>query len=365
MTSLAEAAKEILDQNVKKKQADQDPMPKSPAEEKDGGNSLSGKTPDALVGVPTATPPGKVANPNKDEIGVGKGKPKDADTIADYDFTQDTAPSIQDIINGVPAKQGKQTFDDNEGAVSPSGKTDLKDLFKGESVSPEFIAAAETLFEAAVNDKVNAIVAQMENELNEQYEKAVQDMYAELNEQADAYLNNFVNEWVEENRPVLESNIRSEIAESFMCKVKELFEEHNVQIDESNVDVVKGLSEQVEELTAQLEEAHQINEGLVAKIEQVNMNDIVAEACEGLTATQAQQLAMLSENITYNSIEDFSSKVNVIKESYILNGASKIVRASADQMLTEDVSVVEEDEKPHVTPEMRGYVDFLTAISKK
>ena len=366
MQSLTEAAKELLDKNVKSKKSGNDPMPKSKASVTDVGNSLSGNVPDALKGVPSATPPGKVGNGNKDAFGAGSPKPTDKNSYpADTSFTQDSMPSVDSIINGSPAKLGKQTFDSNEGSISPAGHTDISYLFKGESVSPEFIDAASTLFEAAVTDRVNAIVAEIEDELNEQYEQAVEEMYAELSEQTDAYLNHFVNEWVEQHSPVLESNIRSEIAESFMVKVKELFEDHNIDINEENVDIVEGLSEQVEELQAKLDEAYSVNEQLLEQFQEINRSDIVAEACEGLTATQAEQLAMLSESVSYNSIDDFADKVNVIKESYILNGASDVIRASSEQMLTEDATPVEEViEESFISPEMRSAVAYLDATTK-
>ena len=346
MNSITEAAKEILDANVKAKQASMDPMPKVKAHVTDVGRApvkQDDELPDELKGVPSATPPGKVGNPKKDEFGVGKDKPKDAKTIADTDVKQYDDTDLDSWVNGSPANLPTQTFAPNSGAINMSGKVDLTSLFKGESVSPEFIESASTLFEAAVNDKVNEIVSQIEEEMNEQFEQAINEAYEELFEQTDAYINNFVNEWIVENQPVLEANIRSQLAEQFMGKVAELFEEYNVDINEENVDIVEGLSEQNVKLQDELAEAHKLNDELVGKLEEIAMSDIVSEACGGLTQVQAEKLMTLSENITFNDIDDFADKVNTIKESYIKDGTSDVIRTSSEQMLTEDASYIHEE----------------------
>lgn len=346
MNSITEAAKEILDANVKAKQASNDPMPKVKAHVTDIGRApvkQNDDLPDELRGVPSATPPGKVGNPNKDEFGVGKTKPQDAKTIANTDVKQYDDTDLDSWVNGSPANLPTQTFAPNSGAINMSGKVDLTSLFKGESVSPEFIESASTLFEAAVADKVNEIVSQIEEEMNEQFEQAVNEAYDELFEQTDAYINNFVNEWIVENQPVLEANIRSQLAEQFMGKVAELFEEYNVDINEENVDIVEGLSEQNVKLQDELAEAHKLNDELVGKLEEIAMSDIVSEACGGLTQVQAEKLVTLSENITFNDIDDFANKVNTIKESYIMNGTSDVIRTSSEQMLTEDASYIHEE----------------------
>ena len=53
-----------------------------------------------------------------------------------------------------------------------------------------------------------------------------------MTERLDSYLEYVADEWVQENKLAVEAGIKSEMTESFLNGMKQLFEDHYVQIPE-------------------------------------------------------------------------------------------------------------------------------------
>jgi len=149
-----------------------------------------------------------------------------------------------------------QDQDDNQVQVEVDFKDDLKALVNEEAtLSDEFKQKAETIFEAAINTKVNAEIDRLEEKYNEELAEEVKTTKAELVEKVDNYLNYVVENWMEENKLAIQNGLRTEIAEEFMNKMKDLFTESYITVPEEKVDLVDDLADQVEELEASVNES--------------------------------------------------------------------------------------------------------------
>ena len=95
-------------------------------------------------------------------------------------------------------------------------ETELQQLF-GEEASEEFVTEASALFTAAVNDRVDAIVEELETEYSTRLDEELEAAQEAMVESVDRYLSYAINEWIEENKLVLENSLRAEIAEE-LCK---------------------------------------------------------------------------------------------------------------------------------------------------
>merc|ERR1711939_186360 len=118
---------------------------------------------------------------------------------------------------------------------------DVEALVEGEDLTPEFKEKATTIFEAAVQAKVNKLMVEKEVELEEKNEEKLTEEVSkikdELTTQVDDYLNYVSEQWMEENKLAVEKGIRTEITESFINGMKNLFNEHYIEIPEDKVDV--------------------------------------------------------------------------------------------------------------------------------
>ena len=174
------------------------------------------------------------------------------------------------------------------------------------------------------------IEKEYEAKLDEQTELAV----ADLVEKVDSYLDYVVEQWMTENELAIEKGIRSEIAESFIDGLRGLFVEHNINIPEEDVDVIADITEQLEETEAALNEAMDGQIQLRKELHKSKRQDAFAGVAEGLTFTQVEKLASLTEGLEYRNLADFTRKVEIIKENYF--------STSTKTSLTEEVDPVDE-----------------------
>lgn len=252
---------------------------------------------------------------------------------------------------------------------------DLEALVESEAtLSDDFKGKASTIFEAAVNSKLMEKAADMElvtatliaekvEELEEQYtseiSEAVVEAREELVEKVDGYLNYVVETWMEENRLAVESGLRTEIAETFMGSLKDLFTESYIEVPESKVDLVDDLAEQVIALEEKLNEETATIIEMRSEMQNLERHAIIAEASRDLAGTQADKLTKLAESIDFESSEAFADKVDTLVESYFSEQPQVEVEASATRQSITEANELDDGEEVVTSARMDQY---LTAI---
>ena len=125
-----------------------------------------------------------------------------------------------------------------------SNRTAVTALLNGEDLSEEFQEKARTIFESALRSKVTEIKEALIAQYDEAYEarlvEEVQEIKSALEERVDSYLEYVAEEWITENQLCVENGLRSEMTESFLSGMKELFEAHYVSIPEDKYDVLES-----------------------------------------------------------------------------------------------------------------------------
>ncbi|NBS31174.1 MAG: DUF4255 domain-containing protein, partial [Actinobacteria bacterium] len=121
-------------------------------------------------------------------------------------------------------------------------KEDVAELFAGqEDLSEDFTERATTLFEAAVNNRVDLEVARIEEEYESKLEEQVSKSIDELHEQVNTYMDYVVEKWMEENAVALENNYRVEATDQFIEGLKGLFAENYVEVPAEKIDMIGDL----------------------------------------------------------------------------------------------------------------------------
>ena len=209
-------------------------------------------------------------------------------------------------------------------------ETELQQLF-GEEASEEFVTEASALFTAAVNDRVDAIVEELETEYSTLLDEELEAAQEAMVESVDRYLSYAINEWIEENRLVLENSLRAEIAEEFIDGLKNLFAEHYIEVPEEKTDVVSEMVSRIEELEQMVNEKTDEVIALNSEISEAKMAAIVESMTDGLAVTQAEKLKTLCEGLSFDDEKTFAKKVQVIRENYFTSVENKPMK-----MLTEE-----------------------------
>jgi hypothetical protein len=236
-------------------------------------------------------------------------------------------------------------------------KEDLDALVKGEdSLSEGFKAKAATIFEAALLSKTTARTAELEAQYASDLTEEVDAIKEDLVDKVDGYLNYVVENWMKDNEVAVEHGLKSEITESFIDAMHGVFTEHYIDIPEDKVDIVDALTEEVTDAKEQLNTATANAQELAEKVKAFERKDIVAEACKGLAATEAEKLKKLCEGIDAVDTSEFEAKIATIKESYLnKDEAEATAETQVDAIVEEDKS----SDKQEAHGDMAKYLDAI------
>ena len=212
---------------------------------------------------------------------------------------------------------------------------DIEALVSDEDLSEDFKSKAKTIFEAAVSAKVKELSVEKEAQLEEELNTKVEEIKDDLTEKVDSYLNYVSENWVTENELAIERGLKSELTEDFINGLKRLFEEHYVEVPEDKFDVVEELANRLDEMEDKLNEEVASNISAQQDIEELQREKIISEASNDLADTQVEKLKALSEDVDFESVENFVEKVSTLKESYF--GIEKV------EAVSDDSAVVSED----------------------
>ena len=120
---------------------------------------------------------------------------------------------------------------------------------------------------------------------------------------------------MDDNKLAIQTGLRTEIAENFMNSLKDLFTESYIEVPEAKVDLVDELAAQVDELEEANNDVIKKNIEMTEELEELKRDKVIAEASEGLAATQVEKLKKLAEDVDFDNEETFA-QVATIKESY-------------------------------------------------
>jgi hypothetical protein len=249
-------------------------------------------------------------------------------------------------------------------------KSDVEALIQGEELSEEFKEKAATIFEAAVfakvNEEVNSRVESLEEQYKTQLEESILTTRTEMTEKIDDYLNYVVKEWMQENELAIEKGIRSEIVEDFMVGLKNLFVEHYIDIPDEKVDLVDDLFAKVEDLEESLNKEMDKNVQQQKDLKEYRKFEAVATVCEDLTDVQIEKMQKLADSVDFETEEDYTDKLQVIKENYFpAEGSVKTKEETTSDDSQPEVLTEEEASEIEETAEMSNTMKwYSSAISR-
>jgi hypothetical protein len=247
--SLSESAAEILKASLAS--AGKEPAAKLPGEEEDLGGATEtqpegddlGKK--ASASVKQAAKPGQSGAPSEPIKKMAAEETEETEEVLDEEeFVEDEVEISEEELAEAKKKMRMDMVAKHKGSMAE----DVNALFNGESLSEEFRVKATTIFEAAVQSRVEKIVEDVIADNESILEEAVEGIKAELGTQVDEYLNYVVEQWMEDNAVAIESGLRSELTEDFINGLKNLFAEHYIDLPEEKLEVAESLAERVVEL---------------------------------------------------------------------------------------------------------------------
>lgn len=328
---------------------------------------------------------GSAADTLKPGAGSG-GTESKAETLATFTqlLSQLGKEDLSKLFNDVQAQFGPNKAPGAEDkSASNRGTVDMKpsaavgkgawkediDAMFGDELSEDFREKAETVFEAAVNTRMNLEASRLEEEFaakaeeleesfNTKLEEATSEMFEEVSSKLDQYLDYVIEQWIEENKLAIENSLRADIAEDFMKGLQNLFAEHYISVPAEKVDVLGEMKAEIEELKAKLNEETDAKIALQSVIDEATKEALLDEISEGLAETQVEKLRTLSEGLEYGDADTYRKKLEIVKENYF---ADKKPAASTG-LITEEIDGTDESVNESNIP--AAMAKYAQAISK-
>jgi hypothetical protein len=239
---------------------------------------------------------------------------------------------------------------------------DLTAIFgdHADDLSEGFKAQVQTVFEAAVVAKINSELEKIENTFASKLTESKDEILSTLTDKVDNYLSYVVEEWVKENEIAIDRGVKAEITEEFIGGLKQLFEDHYIDIPEEKVDVVDSLADRVDQLETELNETIETNISLASRVKSFQKNEVLGEISNNLTDIEAEKLKDLSQGVGFENVDQYRMSLETIRENYF-PGTGSATGVSVSRVIDEEYDITEEDTSSNrvIDSQMAAYVNTL------
>ena len=226
----------------------------------------------------------------------------------------------EEVSDEMETEESEETPTDEAIETNEEAKAQFRDALislLGENVSPSLVAQLEAIFEAAVSDRVERTVAQITEQVDGEVKTYLDNVTESLVEKVDDYLDYVVEEWMTENAVAVEQGIKTQIAENFISGLKNLFENHYIDVPAEKYNVLDELYASNKELEAKLNEAVKHNMDLKKEVSLTECAGIFVAETRDLADTQVAKLQNLMENVSFTTPEEYREKLVAIRENYM------------------------------------------------
>jgi hypothetical protein len=182
----------------------------------------------------------------------------------------------------------------------------------------------------------------------------------------DSYLSYIAEEWMTENKLAVENGIKTELVESFMVGLKNLYKEHAIEVPDS-VDVVEKLNEKIdimeEKLNKSIEKNVQLRESLEEEkrkvlVEQARIEFVLATS--DLPKSKIEKIQKLEENFKFETLDEYKEKLGLLIESVTDEASAskkeKTILKEEDLNTSGDSTITEAEE---IDPRVAKYAKFI------
>ena len=227
---------------------------------------------------------------------------------------------------------------------------DIKAVLSGADLDEEFQKKATTVFEAAVQAKVNSKIESLKETAESRIGEELEKIKEEFAKRVENFLSYACEEWMTENELAVEQGLRAEVTEAFMGGLKALFVESNINLPDEQLDAVADMSNKLDEMETRLNEQVEKNIALHEAVGNYRKNEILSELSRGLAEVQKDKFTSLAEAVEFKTEESYREKLEQIKESYF--GAKK-------PEVAEEISDEQPAKVEAISESMSSYVQQL------
>lgn len=195
---------------------------------------------------------------------------------------------------------------------------DILEKYFSEALTEDVKTEIETIFEAAVNTKVKEKLEEDTVALNEKYDNEMKEFKESVLNTLNDYIEESFNEWAEENKVALSSEIKVDIADNMVKSLRSVLDENYIEIKEEEIDTIKDLETRLKESENKIDDLGNVNINQKKQILEFEKAIVFSQMTEGMTLTDKEALLKIVEDIEAKDIKTFKEKVEIIKNKFTI-----------------------------------------------
>ena len=106
---------------------------------------------------------------------------------------------------------------------------------------------------------------------------------------------------MKENELAVERGLKGEIAEDFIAGLKQLFEDHYVDIPDEKYDVLQIQSDKIAELEEKVNKTLEESINFKKSNDELTRNKVISESTSDLTDTEIEKFKELTEDVEFET----------------------------------------------------------------
>jgi len=361
---VAAAAKEVSGDAQQKGEGKPDAMPAAKGDAKENKPLAAGHVPEGEENLEEMQKQemmkkemkGMTKEMMKQEMAKKMGEMKKDDLMAAYDAMMNKEMMAKDEEPTDEEKAKSEAVEKRVKEIDVKEHVDA--LMNGEGdLSEEFKRKAATVFEAAVKSKVRDEVSRIEDDYRKELDENINANKDELTTKVDTYLNYVCEEWTKENELAIERGLKGEIAEDFISGLKQLFEDHYIDVPNEKYDVLEAQSEKISQLEAKLNEAIEKNVSMKTDNAQLVREQVISEMSSDLAETEIEKFKSLTEDVDFEDEASYKEKLETLKENYFPKQKT-VVAETVDNVETGNAQDID------VSNSMTAYMSAIGRVAK-
>ncbi len=361
---VAGAAKEVSGDAQQKGEGKPDAMPKAKGDAKENKPLAAGHVPEGEENLEEMSKmemmkkemKGMTKEMMKQEMAKRMGEMKKDDLMAAYSAMMNKEMMDKDKEPTDEEKAKSEAVEKRVKEIDVKEHVDA--LMNGEGdLSEEFKRKAATVFEAAVKSKVRDEVSRIEDDYRKELDENINANKDELTTKVDTYLNYVCEEWTKENELAIERGLKGEIAEDFISGLKQLFEDHYIDVPNEKYDVLEAQSEKISQLEAKLNEAIEKNVSMKTDNAKLVREQVISEMSSDLAETEIEKFKSLTEDVDFEDEASYKEKLETLKENYFPKQKT-VVAETVDNVETGNAQDID------VSDSMTAYMSAIGRVAK-
>lgn len=218
-------------------------------------------------------------------------------------LTEDVSDIAESFTSALSEQTSEVSFDITEAT---------KEVIAPLGLDEEYTAKVIGIFESTIKESTAKHIAEINQVAGQIFEAVLAKKLELLEGKNDKFMANAISEWVETNKISIQNGMRTQIAESFMEKLKGLLESHYVELPENKKDLYEAAIQKGDEILESYNSEKEKTVSLSEEVASLRKELAIANAVQGMVATKAEKVRSLAESIEFN--DDFAKKIESIKE---------------------------------------------------